>query len=775
MSLNPLNEDLNILSSLVIPGLDDDLDVIQKLDDEPNDVGGLTASELKAEFDKAGNIIKDYINNSLLPAISDTVAEEEERDTAEEEREQAESERVQAESARVAAENGRVFAEGNRVTAETGRASAENARVEAENGRDSAEGLRTSAESDRVSAEQDRVSAEQKRVSAEQERVAAEQEREEAEQERESTTNGIVAQATAQAEAAEEYKDAAAQSATEAASAKNAIENLMVSAETVPSSQSASVTKGTDPSSGNMKWTFNIPQGPQGPKGDQGLQGPTGPQGPSGQQGEVGPQGPKGDAGDTGPQGPQGEPGETGATGPQGPEGPAGPQGPKGDTGPTGPQGPQGPKGDTGTGLDIKGTYDSLEALQAAIQSPSQGDMYNVGTEDPYTIYMWDTTGGVSGWKSQGQLQGAKGDTGPQGPQGPQGEPGPKGDTGDTGATGPQGERGIRGPQGPQGLPGNTGPQGPAGENGEPGEDGGYYAPSVDSSGNLSWQASKSGMPAIPGANIRGPQGPGSGDFMADGTVPMTGSLQMGYNRITGLGAPQADTDAIRRQDLNASLQSYIPASQKGSSGGVAELDSDGKVPSSQLPSYVDDVVEYPNRTSFPETGEDGKIYVDESTNQTYRWSGSDYVIIGTSLALGETSSTAYRGDRGKAAYDHSQIASGNPHGTTLAMLPGDASHRTVSDAEKSSWNSKADAPIFTTATLQASGWSSNSITVTVNGVVADSTAQGIFIAPSNESSSKVWAEAGIAPSSQSANSITFTCKNTPTENVSLNICLMSA
>ena len=53
-----------------------------------------------------------------------------------------------------------------------------------------------------------------------------------------------------------------------------------------------------------------------------------------------------------------------------------------------------------------------------------------------------------------------------------------------------------------------------------------------------------------------------------------------------------------------------------------------------------------------------------------YIWSGSKYAIISESLALGETSSTAYRGDRGKAAYDHSQIKSGNPHGTTFASLP---------------------------------------------------------------------------------------------------------
>lgn len=85
----------------------------------------------------------------------------------------------------------------------------------------------------------------------------------------------------------------------------------------------------------------------------------------------------------------------------------------------------------------------------------------------------------------------------------------------------------------------------------------------------------------------------------------------------------------------------------------VAELDENGKIPSSQLPSYVDDVLEFENKASFPTTGETGKIYVAKDTNLTWRWSGTDYVEISPSLALGETSSTAFRGDYGKLAYTH--------------------------------------------------------------------------------------------------------------------------
>lgn len=455
MSLNPLNEDLNIISSLVIPELDEDLDVIQKLDDEPNDVGGLTASELKAEFDKAGNIIKGYINNELLPKLSGTIAEEEER-------ENAEAERVQAEQGRVTAEKGRVTAEQGRVTAEQGRASAETLRGKAETDRADAEDERVSAEEGRVSAEQARVLAEQGRVTAEQERVQAEQEREEAEQAREDATTGIVAQATEQA-------NNAALSAQAAENAKNAIANLEVASETLPVGSTPTVSKSTTVE-GNIKLTFGQSPGPQGPQGQ------TGPQGPTGPQGQTGPQGPKGDPGDTGPQGepgPKGDKGDTGDIGPQGPEGPQGPQGPKGDPGDTGPTGPQGPKGDTGTGLDIKGTYASLFALQEAVQNPQQGDMYNVGTTPPYTIYMWDTTD-TPGWKSQGQLQGAKGDPGPQGP---------KGDTGDTGPEGPQGEPGPKGDTGDQGPQGDTGPQGAKGDPGAAAGFGNVSATADDATG----------------------------------------------------------------------------------------------------------------------------------------------------------------------------------------------------------------------------------------------------------------------------------------------------
>ena len=483
--------------------------------------------------------------------------------------------------------------------------------------------------------------------------------------------------------------------------------------------------------------------GPQGPQGLQGDTGDTGPQGEKGDTGETGPQGLKGEPGDIGPQGPKGDQGEPGPQGPKGETGQTGPQGPKGETGETGPQGPKGDKGDTGTGLDIKGTYESLEALRSAVTQPQQGDMYNVGASAPYTIYMWDETGEPD-WKSQGQLQGPQGERGPEGPQGPKG---------DQGEIGPQGPKGDTGPQG------NVGPEGPQGPKGDTGSAGngvksvvlyeGTHAPGTLDTYRMTFTSGDHTDYQV----YNGMDGIGSGDFMANGTVPMSGALNMGGNKVTGMAEPTAATDGATKgyvdkavedvtvttdptptQDSENPVQSggvydaiqsvedgiptkvseltndsgylttesdptvpgwakspskptytaaevgaradtwmpsaedvgAIPASQKGAASGVAELDSSGKVPSAQLPSYVDDVVEFASRDNFPGTGEDGKIYIAEDTNLTYRWSGTQYVEISPSLALGETSSTAYRGDRGKTAYDHSQTT-GNPHNTTAA------------------------------------------------------------------------------------------------------------
>lgn len=276
-----LTADLNVVanSNLEIQLLDGDLNIIQKLDDEPNDVGGLTSAELKAKFDESGNIIKKYINETLIPAVltddateesrkqaeAARVAAEQGRVTAEEGRVSAETARVSAETARQSAETARSGAESTRQSkenarqtaetaranaetdrqaaetrrgeAETARASAESERRNAESSRVTAEGGRASAEASRVTAEQGRTSAEsirvqneQKRVSAENSRVKAEAQRAAAEQTRADENTGIVAQATSQANAAAQSAGIASASAQTAQSAASTASSAAASA-----------------------------------------------------------------------------------------------------------------------------------------------------------------------------------------------------------------------------------------------------------------------------------------------------------------------------------------------------------------------------------------------------------------------------------------------------------------------------------------------------------------------------------------------------------------
>ena len=110
----------------------------------------------------------------------------------------------------------------------------------------------------------------------------------------------------------------------------------------------------------------------------------------------------------------------------------------------------------------------------------------------------------------------------------------------------------------------------------------------------------------------------------------------------------------------------YVPTSQVGAKGGVAPLDENGIISSTYLPSYVDDVIDgtisddlstFTDTASKAVTPEAGKIYNDITKNKSYRWSGTAYVSLNDGIALGETEKTAYRGDRGKVAYEHSQSA----------------------------------------------------------------------------------------------------------------------
>ena len=106
-----------------------------------------------------------------------------------------------------------------------------------------------------------------------------------------------------------------------------------------------------------------------------------------------------------------------------------------------------------------------------------------------------------------------------------------------------------------------------------------------------------------------------------------------------------------------------------GANNGIATLDANGKVPSSQLPSYVDDVLEYASLSNFPSTGETGKIYVAKDTNKTYRWGGSSYVEISASLAIGETADSAFAGNRGVACENAISAITSIPIENVRALL----------------------------------------------------------------------------------------------------------
>lgn len=195
------NIDPQLLAALAFPN---DLNVIQGLDDEPNDVGGLTATQLKEKFDEAGLTIQRYINETLVPAVIAADATETARDNAEEARKAAEKARELAETQRQEQASTTQAEEEARKAQEEGRVQAEQLRVEAENGRAEAENSRDTAEQERMDAETERANEEDKRRMAEADRAKAEEERAKAEEAREDKEKGFVAQAKAEADRAEE-------------------------------------------------------------------------------------------------------------------------------------------------------------------------------------------------------------------------------------------------------------------------------------------------------------------------------------------------------------------------------------------------------------------------------------------------------------------------------------------------------------------------------------------------------------------------------------------
>ena len=144
---------------------------------------------------------------------------------------------------------------------------------------------------------------------------------------------------------------------------------------------------------------------------------------------------------------------------------------------------------------------------------------------------------------------------------------------------------------------------------------------------------------------------------LGEGSSPAT---MNDYAVVQYAGGGTTTTTYHRRKLSNILTKSNIETGlgyARGAANGVAPLNASSKIDATYLPSYVDDVLEYAAKANFPTTGEDGKIYIDEATNKTYRWSGSAYVEISASLALGSTASTAAKGN-------HTHTVSHTPAGS---------------------------------------------------------------------------------------------------------------
>jgi hypothetical protein len=206
-----------------------------------------------------------------------------------------------------------------------------------------------------------------------------------------------------------------------------------------------------------------------------------------------------------------------------------------------------------------------------------------------------------------------------------------------------------------------------------------------------------------------------------DAEINITGNSATATKLKTPRTINGTSFDGSKDITITATDPNAIPKTQKGAANGVAELDDNGLVPSSQLPSYVDDVLEYSAKSNFPTTGETGKIYIDLSTNLSYRWSGSTYVEISPSLALGTTSSTAYRGDYGNTAYTHA-TAKGSAFSSGFYKITTNAQgHVTavtaVTKADITALGIPAQDTTYSTATTSANGLMSSTDKTTLDNV----------------------------------------------------------
>lgn len=526
-------------------------------------------------------------------------------------------------------------------------------------------------------------------------------------------------------------------------------------------------------------------------------------------------------------------------------------------------------KGDTGaTGnTGAPGAAAGFGQATATVDETTGTPSVDVTTSGPDTAKVFNFA--FSGLKGE---TGAKGDTG---------------DKGDTGATGPQGVSVTNaqidgsghliitlsagepidagnavGPTGAKGDTGATGPEGASVDHidrtsgtGAPGTTDTYTVYLTDGSTGGTFNV------------YNGSNGTGSGDFMADGSVPMSGTLQMGGNRITNVGAPTADTDAVRQSDLKAVSDEVdkildgttpvaIPAATTAKIGGIIvgdglSVEANGTISAdSQLPEggtngqiltkttngetwadppdtgvttfnnrsgavtpqagdYSADMIEFADGETFQQKydageltgpqgeqgpkgdtgapGADGGYYtpaVSAAGDLTWTPSKSGMpAVSGANIRgpQGEQGPAGQDGAQGPAGQDGAQGPEG-PAGAAATIngvnaLTLNATGGLTGSQSGSTYSISGNGlkPLLRTATLTTSGWSSNSQTVSVSGVVADTNAQIIYVSPANKASATAWGEAGVFCSAQAANSLTFVCDSTPSANISVNISIEEA
>lgn len=177
---------------------------------------------------------------------------------------------------------------------------------------------------------------------------------------------------------------------------------------------------------------------------------------------------------------------------------------------------------------------------------------------------------------------------------------------------------------------------------------------------------------------------------------------------------------------VGTAVKGKISSAEKGQPNGVATLDGTGKIPSTQLPSYVDDVVEYANLASFPVTGSAGILYIALDTNRQYRWTGTTYQVI----TSGAVDSVA--GKTGVVTLDKTDVGLSNVDNTAdniKSVLSASklTTSRSITITGDISWSVNFDGSTNVTAdaTLSSTGVSAGtykSVTVGADGRITDGT-----------------------------------------------------